>query len=114
MSWVQNQNPENGSSEMSWHKLEQPKKIVKALILRVPTTKFSPAARLACCNACNGYVTVRKRSVFVFCLGGAGPSDPGGGDPLNERSKTLRPADAADPEGRWVEIAKRSKGSRDS
>ena len=26
---VQNQNPENGSSEMSWHKLEQPKKIVK-------------------------------------------------------------------------------------
>ena len=43
------------------------------------------------CGACNGYVTVRKRSVFVFCWGGPGPSDPGGGDPLNERSKTLRP-----------------------
>ena len=56
------------------------------------TTKFSPAARLACHNACNGYVTVRKRSVFVFCLGGPGPSDPGGGGPLTERSKTLRPA----------------------
>ena len=64
------------------------------MILRVPTTKFSPAARLACCNACNGYVTVRKRSVFVFCLGGPGAPDPGGGGALSERSKTLRPVSA--------------------
>ena len=25
------------------------------------------------CGACNGYVTVRKRYVFVFCGGGPGP-----------------------------------------
>ena len=29
--------------------------------------------------------------VYVFCLGGAGAPDPGGGRPLNESSKTLRP-----------------------
>ena len=28
-SWVQNQNPEDGSSEVSWHMLEKPKTIVK-------------------------------------------------------------------------------------
>jgi hypothetical protein len=40
----------------------------------VPTTKISPAAHLACCNACNGYVTVRKRSLFLFSVwGGAVP-----------------------------------------
>ena len=47
------------------------------------------------CGACNGYVTVRKRSVFVFCSGGAGAPDPGGGGPLTEKSKTLRPGGVA-------------------
>ena len=31
------------------------------------------------------------RAVFIFCFGGPRPPDPGGGDPLSERSKTLRP-----------------------
>ena len=64
------------------------------------------------CGACNGYVTVRKRSVFVFCLGVGGPSDPGGGDPLNERSKTLRPASTGHARGAYVSVRERTNKAR--
>ena len=50
-----------------------------------------PNLKIFACGACNGYVTVRKRLVFVFCLGGAEAPDPEGGRPLNERSNALRP-----------------------
>ena len=32
-----------------------------------------------------------RRAVFVFCLGGPGPSEQPGGDPLTVESKTHRP-----------------------
>ena len=44
-----------------------------------------PDFKILPCGAHNGYVTVKKRSVFVFCLGGPGAPDPGGGGALNER-----------------------------
>ena len=43
------------------------------------------------CGACNGYVTVRIRSVFVFWARAPRPSDHAGGGPLTERSISLRP-----------------------
>ena len=49
----------------------------------------------ACAHVTAMYVSVNgctvnvKGLVFVFCLGGAGAPDQGGGDPLTERSKTL-------------------------
>ena len=39
----------------------------------------------------NGRIHSGNGRVFVFCSRGPGPSDPGGGDPLTERSKPLRP-----------------------
>ena len=51
-----------------------------------PAFKISPAAHVT------AHVTVRKRSVFVFCSGGPGPSEAEGGGPLSERSKNLRPS----------------------
>ena len=39
------------------------------------------------CGACNGYVTVRKRSVFGLCLGGAGPQTLGEGGHLTRDQK---------------------------
>ena len=59
------------------------------MILRVPTTKFSPAAHLACCNACNGYVTVKKRFVFVFILGGPAPPEGRGGAHIPRDQKRI-------------------------
>ena len=55
------------------------------LILGLQTSNFA-------CGACNGYVTVRKRFVFVFCGGGPGPSEGAGGRQQTGRSKNVGPA----------------------
>ena len=43
------------------------------------------------CGACNGYVTVKKRFVFVFCLGGPAPPEGrvGGYLPGNQKHSAL-------------------------
>ena len=46
--------------------LEKPKTIVKYIIFRVATTKFSPAAHVRCCN---GGVTVKNGFVLFFYKG---------------------------------------------
>ena len=46
--------------------------------------------------------SVDVTAVFVFCLGGGRPPDPGGGDPLTESSKTLRPVEDLDEQHRDV------------
>ena len=57
------------------------------------------------CGACNGYVTVRKRFVFVFYGGGPSPSEGAGGRPLSGRSKTLAPGNREPQAGAGFRLA---------
>ena len=94
MSWVQNQNPKNGFSEMFWQMLEQQKTMVK-WIFRVLITNFSPAARQTSCNGCvTGGVTTQTPKILFWGARGPGPQIGRGGGHLTRTQSRIAPVDA--------------------